>query len=138
MNKPLLGALAALALVSVPAAVLAQGGDHAAHAAPKAAAAPKPVAARVEKGGVRVVELTVTPQGFEPANVQVKAGSPVRLVITRKTDKTCATELVMPDLGIEQPLPLDTPVTVEFTPDHKGTLRYACGMDHVKGILTVG
>lgn len=133
MNKPLLATLVALALTSAPAAGWAQG-----HAAHGKAAPPKPATARVDEHGVRVIELTVTARGFEPANVQVKAGSPVRLVITRKTDKTCATELVMPDLGIEQPLPLDTPVTVEFTPDHKGTLRYACGMDHVKGILTVG
>jgi plastocyanin domain-containing protein len=87
--------------------------------------------------GVRTVELTVTSKGFEPANVKVKAGSPVRLVVTRKTDQTCAKEIVMADLGIHQPLPLDTPVTVEFTPGESGTLRYACGMDHVSGMVTV-
>jgi plastocyanin domain-containing protein len=89
------------------------------------------------KSEVRTVEITVTSKGFEPANVKVKAGHLVRLVVTRKTDKTCATELVMADLGINQPLPLDTPVTVEFTPSESGTLRYACAMDHIGGVITV-
>jgi plastocyanin domain-containing protein len=89
------------------------------------------------KNGVRTVEITVTSKGFEPANVQVKAGHPVRLVVTRRTDKTCAKEIIMDDLGIHQPLPLDTPVTVEFTPSESGTLRYACAMDHISGLVTI-
>lgn len=68
------------------------------------------------KNGVQTVALAVTSKGFEPANVKVQAGQPVCLVVTRKTDKTCATEIVVADLGINQPLPLDTPVTVEFPP----------------------
>ncbi len=79
----------------------------------------------------------MTSKGFEPANVKVKAGHPVRLVVTRKTDKTCATEIILDDLGINQPLPLDTPVTVEFTPSESGTLRYACAMDHISGLVTI-
>lgn len=108
-------------------------------ALPAAASTPaeKPVAAPVGKNGVSTVALTVTDKGFEPANVKVKAGHPVRLVITRKTEKTCATEIVLEDIGIHQPLPLDTPVTVEFTPSETGTLRYACAMNHIGGILTI-
>ncbi|WP_375773316.1 cupredoxin domain-containing protein [Archangium gephyra] len=116
MKTILMGALAALALTT---------------ATPAAAAGP------AGKNGVHTVELTVTSKGFEPANVKVKAGHPVRLVITRKTDKTCAKEIVLDDLGINQPLPLDTPVTVEFTPSESGTLRYACAMDHIRGLVTI-
>ena len=94
-------------------------------------------AAPAHKSGVRTVEITVTPKGFEPANVTVKAGHTVRLVITRRTDKTCAKEIILDDLGIHQPLPLDTPVTLEFTPSESGTLRYACAMDHIGGIVTI-
>jgi plastocyanin domain-containing protein len=142
MKKILMGTLAALPLVIATAAAAGAEhtghGAHSAHAgAAKTAPAQKPAAAPVDKNGVRTVELTVTSKGFEPANVKVKAGHPVRLVVTRKTDKTCATELVMDDLGINQPLPLDTPVTVEFTPSESGTLRYACAMDHISGILTI-
>jgi plastocyanin domain-containing protein len=120
MKMILMGALAALTLaVATPAA------------------AKKPAAAPAGKNGVHTVELTVTSKGFEPADVKVKAGHLVRLVITRKTDKTCAKEIILDDLGINQPLPLDTPVTVEFTPSETGTLRYTCSMDHISGIVTV-
>ncbi|XXF75214.1 cupredoxin domain-containing protein [Myxococcaceae bacterium GXIMD 01537] len=142
MTKILMGALAALTLIAAtPAEACADHAQHGEHSTPAAKAKPasaqKPAAGPADKNGTRTVELTVTSKGFEPANVKVKAGHPVRLVVTRKTDKTCATELVLADLGINQPLPLDTPVTVEFTPGESGTLRYACAMDHISGILTV-
>ena len=131
MKKILLGAIAAFTLVAATPADACD--EHARQAASKA----KPTIAPVSKNGVRTVEVTVTSKGFEPANVKVKAGHPVRLVVTRKTDKTCATEIILDDLGINQPLPLDTPVTVEFTPSESGTLRYACAMDHISGLVTI-
>ena len=131
MKTMWMGALAALSLaVATPATA---GSEHDKKDTHGGAAKAAPAG----KSGVHTVELTVTSKGFEPANVKVKAGQPVRLVITRKTDKTCAKEIILDDLGINQPLPLDTPVTVEFTPSEAGTLRYACAMDHIGGIVTV-
>lgn len=149
MKKSLMGILAALPLIAATPALAcaehakqdeqAKKGEHAAHGGTAKAAAPaqKPASAPATKNGVQTVELAVTSKGFEPGNVKVKAGQPVRLVLTRKTDKTCATEIVVADLGINQPLPLDTPVTVEFTPSESGTLRYACAMDHISGLITI-
>jgi plastocyanin domain-containing protein len=87
--------------------------------------------------GVRVVEMAVTENGFEPSKVKVKKGEKVRLVVTRKTKSTCATEILVPEHGINQELPLDKAVTVELTPKKSGEIRYACGMGHVFGILFV-
>jgi plastocyanin domain-containing protein len=67
----------------------------------------------------------------------VKAGRPVKLVVTRKTERTCATEIVVKEYGVNQPLPLDKAVEVTFTPTRPGTVRYACGMDMIAGVLTV-
>ena len=86
---------------------------------------------------VQQVRVTVTGNGFEPAKVQVKAGQPVRLVITRKTDRTCATSVVLRQFGIQKPLPLGQPVEVRFTPKRPGTIRYACAMDMVAGEIVV-
>ncbi len=83
----------------------------------------------------QVVQLAVTSEGFVPAQVSVKAGKPVKLVVTRKTDQTCATEIVMKDFGVKQELPLDRPVTITVTPKKPGDYRYACGMDMVAGVL---
>ena len=92
-----------------------------------------------EKKGApaQVVEIAVTGQGFVPAAVKVKAGIPVKLVVTRKTERTCATEIVIKDYGVNQPLPLNQAVEVTFTPKKPGAVRYACGMDMIAGVLTV-
>ncbi len=83
------------------------------------------------------VTIMVTEKGFEPEAVTVAAGKPVTLVVTRTTAKTCATELVMPAHGINQPLPLGQAVEITFTPDKAGELTYACAMDMYKGKVIV-
>ena len=45
--------------------------------------------------------------------------------------------MVIKDHGVNQPLPLGKPVTVEFTPTKSGEIRYACGMDHVSGVVFI-
>ncbi len=84
----------------------------------------------------QVVELSVTNEGFVPAKAVVKAGKPVTLVVTRKTERTCATEIVIKDFGIKKDLPLNQTVTVTFTPKKPGSVRYACAMDMIAGTLT--
>jgi plastocyanin domain-containing protein len=96
----------------------------------------RPAVARAEPPA-QVFRLQVTRDGFVPANLQVKTGVPVKLVVTRTTERTCATEIVIREMGINQPLPLDKPVTVTFTPRQSGTLRYACGMDMISGVIVV-
>jgi plastocyanin domain-containing protein len=69
-----------------------------------------------QKGQEQVVTMQVTSEGFVPAQVKVKAGQPVKLIVTRKTDVTCAKEIVIKDFGINKPLPLNQPVEITFTP----------------------
>ncbi|MCX5743313.1 MAG: cupredoxin domain-containing protein [Proteobacteria bacterium] len=85
-------------------------------------------------------EIKVTKNGFEPADVKVPAGKRVTLVFERKTDETCAKEVVLqlPDgTKIDKPLPLDTPVEIAATFPTSGVIGYACGMDMARGTLTV-
>ncbi len=83
------------------------------------------------------IEMKVTKNGFEPANVRVAKGRPVELRITRTTDETCATEIVIPEAHVNVPLPLDRPVTVRFTPPHAGRLKYSCSMGMFGGTIDV-
>jgi len=85
-----------------------------------------------------IVALTVTDAGFEPDEVAVKKGQPVRLVITRKTDATCARDIVVPAHGIHRALPLGEAVEVTFTPAKTGEIRFGCAMGQmVGGVLLV-
>jgi plastocyanin domain-containing protein len=81
----------------------------------------------------RSVRMLVSERGFEPDRVELERGRPVALVITRTTDDTCAREIVIDEYGIHAPLPLGTPVTVEFTPTESGQLRYGCAMGKMIG-----
>ena len=82
------------------------------------------------------IEIAITEKGFSPGRVNVEAGIAIELVFTRKTDKTCATEVAVPSLKIKKPLPLNEPVGVEVTPV-KGEVNFTCGMNMLKGKLVV-
>lgn len=135
-----LAAAAALALSASPARAQHGGHDHgAATEKAQSAAAKAGIAEGTLKNGVRTVEMEVTEDGFVPAKIKASKGEKLRLVITRKTDRTCATEIVIKDQGasVNQPLPLGKPVTVEVTPKSSGEIKYACGMGHITGVVFV-
>jgi hypothetical protein len=133
--KPLL-ALAASALVLSQTGCTKEQPQPAGAQAPAAAAAP--AEARKPGDGPRVVNLSVTEKGYEPSPVQLKKDEPVKLVVTRTTEQTCATEVVMKEYGINTPLPLNTPVEIAFTPNKTGTLTYGCAMNQmISGVFMV-
>lgn len=85
----------------------------------------------------RTIKIAVTTKGFEPAHVKVTKGQPLMLVVTRKTEETCAKQIVIADENLKADLPLNKPVTLSFTPKRTGEIRYACGMDMITGVLEV-
>jgi RND family efflux transporter MFP subunit len=88
-------------------------------------------------GDVQRVKVIVNEQGFEPAQVTLRAGTPARLTFVRTTDKTCATEVVFPSLNIKRALPLNEAVDIEFTPAKTGEIAFACGMNMFRGVVVV-
>jgi plastocyanin domain-containing protein len=94
--------------------------------------------AEAPKVATNTLSMVITDKGFEPQNLTVKAGEPVKLTITRKAKNTCATEIVIDEYKVDTKLPLDTPVTVTFTPTKTGTLKYGCAMQKmIGGVITV-
>jgi plastocyanin domain-containing protein len=62
----------------------------------------------------------------------------VKLVITRKTDATCAKAIVIDEYKVHADLPLDKAVTVAFTPEKSGQIKYGCAMDKmISGTMTI-
>jgi len=95
--------------------------------------APAPVAA-----GPRTIAMEVTEDGFVPANVKLKAGEPIVLVVTRKTDETCAKDLLIDGTDIKQELPLNKAVEIAWTPKTAGKVKFGCAMDMmIGGVLLV-
>ena len=115
-----------------------QGGTGCSSCAQHAAApASQAIAEGTVKNGVRTVEMQVTEDGYVPAKIKANKGEKLRLVVTRTTDRTCAKEIVIQEAGINAPLPLDQAVTVEVTPKKSGELKYACGMNMIRGVILV-
>jgi plastocyanin domain-containing protein len=102
-----------------------------------ALAAPLARAADKVPAKARNVELTLTDAGLAPAELKVTKGEPVHLGITRKTDRTCMTEVVIQEVGVKQALPLNKTVYVDFTPSKSGAFRVLCGMGMEFGKLVV-
>ena len=81
------------------------------------------------------IEIAVTADGFVPTGTRIKVGQPVTLVVTGQVERTCATDIVIKDYGVNKALPQSRPVEVTFTPTKAGPIRYACAMDMVAGEL---
>lgn len=106
---------------------MARDSSHAEHAAPEA----KP------NYGVRTIEIGVISSGFDPAELRLRKGEVVKLVFTRTAERTCATRVIIKDLGVDADLSLNQPVAVTVKPDKAGKLRYSCPMDMIGGTLIV-
>jgi plastocyanin domain-containing protein len=77
-------------------------------------------------------------RGFTPSRLEVPAAAGEREVtFTRTSDDTCATEVVFPDLGIKQALPLKQPVTIKLPAGEKKTYAFQCGMGMYKSAVVV-
>jgi plastocyanin domain-containing protein len=83
------------------------------------------------------VQISVTDKGFEPAEVHIPAGQAVTLVMTRKTDQTCATEVEFASLKQTYKLPLNQAVRISLPGSQKGVLNYECGMHMLSGRIVV-
>jgi hypothetical protein len=84
------------------------------------------------------IAMTVTEEGFVPGRVPAKKGQPITLSITRKTDRTCAREIVFEGQEGKTKLPLDKAVDVTYTPKASGELKFGCAMGMmVSGVLAV-
>ncbi len=87
-----------------------------------------------------LADVTASEHGFSPASVKLPGGGPgshMAVTFVRTTDRTCATEVVFPDLKIEQKLPLNQVVSVDLPTDSAKTLTFQCGMGMYKGAVVV-
>ena len=88
--------------------------------------------------GVQIVSITASEMGYEPEQIELREGIPARLIFKRTTESHCMEQVQIPAFGIEKVyLPLNEPVTIEFTPKESGAFTFACGMDMLEGTIIV-
>src|SRR3989442_3342982 len=87
---------------------------------------PEPTRRSSEQNGTRhEIHVDVTEKGFDPALQIVSRGEPVTVVMTRKTNKTCATSVIFPNAKNYQ-LPLNQPIRIDLSASRGDTLEYVC------------
>lgn len=96
---------------------------------------PKPRQAAIQ-GGIQEITVTVD-GGYEPSQIIVQAGQPVRLKFDRKDPSSCLEEVRFPDFQIAQELPLNQTTPIEFTPEKPGKYEFTCGMNMFRGVVDV-
>jgi plastocyanin domain-containing protein len=109
--------------------------QEAAPAAPAAAppVAPPPAPPKAPAAYAPRVDVVVDETGFVPDHIPAKAGKPLTLAITRKTEKTCATEILFTGQEGKTALPLGKTVEVVYTPKASGPLKFGCAMGMMVG-----
>ncbi|MCG9890412.1 MAG: cupredoxin domain-containing protein [Thermosynechococcaceae cyanobacterium MS004] len=88
------------------------------------------------QGGVQEVTVTVD-GGYEPSQIVVQAGQPVRLNFYRKDPSSCLEEVRLPEFHIAQQLGLNQTTPIEFTPNKPGKYEFTCGMNMFRGVIDV-
>ena len=76
-------------------------------------------------------------EGYDPAEVHVAAGRPVRLVFRREETAPCSERVVFPDLGISVDLPAFQDVAVDLPASEPGVHSFYCQMHMLQGWLIV-
>jgi plastocyanin domain-containing protein len=97
-------------------------------------------ACKRSEAGAPAADVVASEHGFSPASLRLTQGGPgshAAVTFVRTTDKTCATEVVFPDLNLQRDLPLGKVVSVEVPTDSSRTLTFQCGMGMYKGALVV-
>lgn len=94
------------------------------------------VVAAAGADGVQEVEVRVK-GGYEPAVLQVRRGSAVRITFDRQETSGCSEEVVFPDFGLKRFLPAYEKTSIEIRPETAGTFAFTCGMSMLQGQLIV-
>jgi plastocyanin domain-containing protein len=83
------------------------------------------------------ITIIADSNGFTPSEVKVSKGKEAKLHFQRKTDDTCATEVVFPELNIKKPLPLNQVVEITLPPSGERRYTFTCGMGMYKSSVVV-
>lgn len=78
------------------------------------------------------IKVTVSGDGYEPSQIPVKKGQPVKLAFYRADAEGCGGEVVFSKQNIKKKLPVGETVLVEFTPTEAGEIAFACGMSTLR------
>lgn len=75
--------------------------------------------------------------GYSPAVLSLKVGVPAKITFMRKDTSGCLEEIIMPDFGVAEKLPVNEAFSVTIMPKVTGEFTYTCGMRMFSGKIVV-
>jgi sulfite exporter TauE/SafE len=87
--------------------------------------------------GTQLVVVTAVTGAYEPANIEIRSGTPTRLVVRSDDAKGCVRAFVIPSRDLEQILPINGDTVIDLGVLRPGRLDYSCGMGMYTGRLTI-
>jgi len=91
----------------------------------------------VLKDEFQEIDLRITGSKYSPNIILAKKG--ILLKIHAHADKNagCAREIVFPDFNVDEIVPAGGTKTIEIMPANKGTFKFRCSMDMIRGKIEV-
>jgi len=86
--------------------------------------------------GVQEIAMAVTRYGYEPSNLTIKAGVPVRWKVDGSGANGCTSVMTIPSLNVSHVLQQGENI-IEFTAPQTGQLAFMCSMGMVRGSFNV-
>jgi len=80
-----------------------------------------------QQDNMQLANITVE-GGYNPQVITLQRGIPATLTFTRKDPSSCLEEVIMPDFGVQETLPVNAPHEITIQPDKTGEFSYSCGM----------
>ncbi len=82
------------------------------------------------------VKVTVN-GGYIPSTVVLQQGVPASIIFDRRDPSGCFNEVVLPDFGVHQILPVNEKLTVDIDTSKSGEYSYSCGMNMFHGKIVI-
>lgn len=81
--------------------------------------------------------LVVVDGGYTPNTVTLQKGVPAKIIFERKDPSSCFSEVVFPDFGAHEVLPVGERHAIEINTSKAGEYQYACGMNMFHGKIVI-
>ena len=98
--------------------------------------APRPAEKADEERG-RLIQLTITDEGFQPAIINARKGERIRLVLVRLAKDKCTREFCLDEFLVWRRLPLGKQVTETFVTSRIGEFPFECPPSKETGVFRV-
>lgn len=82
--------------------------------------------------------ITVDNGVYAPAHIKLAKRRPAKLTFLRKDASPCAEILMIPELDVNESLPLNKPVSVTIPALDEGEYAFHCQMQMYRGRITIG